>query len=172
MAVFGVVLALGAGCAGTNPGASSPPSETSAAPAKARETTPAPTPTPAAQAAPSSGTLAGTTWRAADAGAAAFSGSTPTLTFDSAQHAAGSTGCNRFSGTVTIEGRSLRFGPLMTTRRGCPGPVMEQEKRFLGALEACRSWRKSAAAAGGQEGLELLDESGAVALRLEPAPAN
>jgi len=52
---------------------------------------------------------------------------------------------------------------------------MEQEKSFLGALEACRSWRRTDAASGagpGGRSLELLDEAGAVVLRLEPAPSS
>src|SRR5262249_53576970 len=148
VAVFaGVLAAVGVSCAPANPGAGGAGSGTSG-------TTP---PAPSARAAPStpagadaarsetehgtapthtstgSGTLAGTSWRAAElAGAAAPAPSIPTITFDSPEHVAGSTGCNRFSGKAAIEGQSLRFGPLLTTRRGCAPPLMEQEKSFLG----------------------------------------
>jgi heat shock protein HslJ len=171
-AALSVFLALGIGCTGTNSGTRSPSGEDGAGrepPREATASTWTPVPMPTTQAAPPSGTLAGTAWRAPASGAAPPSGSTPTLTFDSDQHAAGSTGCNRFSGTVAMDGPALRFGLLLTTRRGCPEPVMELEKRFLHALEACRAWRRSAEAGGG-ETLELLDESGAVVLRLEKAP--
>lgn len=172
MAVCGVLLALGAGCTGANAGTGSAPSAGEADPGAGRVTDAAPaSPAPSADASWRPGTLSGTSWRSAETDAAAPPGSSPTLTFDSPQHAAGSTGCNRFSGAVTMDGGSLRFGRLMTTRRGCPAPVMEREKRFLGALEACRSWRKMAGSRGVQT-LELLDESGTVVLRLEAAPAS
>lgn len=165
-AACGVFLALGVGCSGANRGEGSPPS----AGGSAAGTAPS-SPTAAPDGAPRSDALAGTAWRAVEADAAATPGSTPTLTFDSPQHASGSTGCNRFSGSIAMDGGALRFGPLLTTRRGCPAPVMEREKRFLGALEACRSWRRAPGSGGGQA-LELLDESGTVVLRLEAAPEN
>jgi heat shock protein HslJ len=162
------LLALGVACAKTpdaGPGASTdrgaPPqtAATTSASAEARATA-------------SSGSLAGTSWRAE--GAAAAAGSTvPALTFDSAQHVSGTTGCNRVSGAIALDGSSLRFGPLMSSRRGCPGPVMEQESRFLRALEDCRTWRRASSGTGASasgETLELLDASGAVVLRLEPLP--
>jgi hypothetical protein len=46
---------------------------------------------------------------------------------------------------------------------------MEQEKSFVGALQAVRAWRR---ASSGAEILELLDESGAAVLKLEPVPPN
>jgi heat shock protein HslJ len=48
----------------------------------------------------------------------------------------GSTGCNRFQGTVS-EGESATsvvVGPLMTTRMACPEPLMTQEHAFLEQL--------------------------------------
>ena len=59
-----------------------------------------------------------------------------TLAFASGK-VSGSTGCNRFQGTVS-EGdsaTSLLIGPLMTTRMACPEPLMTQEHRFLEQLE-------------------------------------
>lgn len=49
----------------------------------------------------------------------------------------GSTGCNRYNGTVDQgeEATSLVIGPLTTTRMACPEPVMAQEHAFLERLE-------------------------------------
>jgi heat shock protein HslJ len=58
-----------------------------------------------------------------------------TLAFASGK-VSGSTGCNRFQGTVS-EGESatsLVIGPLMTTRMACPEPLMAQEHAFLEKL--------------------------------------
>ena len=58
-----------------------------------------------------------------------------TLSFASGR-VSGSTGCNRFQGTVS-EGESatsLVIGPLITTRKACPEPLMAQEHTFLDKL--------------------------------------
>ncbi|MGR4881805.1 META domain-containing protein [Streptomyces sp. LARHCF249] len=54
-----------------------------------------------------------------------------TLTADGA--ASGSLGCNRFSAKAAVEGSSVTFGPLTTTRMACEGPAGEVE-RTLTAL--------------------------------------
>jgi putative lipoprotein len=46
----------------------------------------------------------------------------------------GYAGCNQFTGSVTVTGDGLSFGPIASTRRMCPD-VMEQESAFLQALE-------------------------------------
>jgi heat shock protein HslJ len=58
-----------------------------------------------------------------------------TLAF-AAGRVSGSTGCNQFRGTVR-EGESatsLVIGPLITTRKACPEPLMAQEHAFLEKL--------------------------------------
>ena len=45
-----------------------------------------------------------------------------------------SAGCNRMIGSYTLEGSSLKFGPIASTRMACPS--METETRFLAALNA------------------------------------
>jgi putative lipoprotein len=161
----GVLLALSAGCAVSSGGT---PTPTTAAPETSAAARPAVTP-----AAAGSG-LSGTTWRAsAPSAGSEAAASVPAITFDSLEHVSGTTGCNRFSGRVLFDGDRVRIGPLATTRRGCAAPLMEQEKAFLGAIEAARSWRRAGGGGGGGEGggdvLELRDESGAVVLRLVPA---
>jgi len=49
----------------------------------------------------------------------------------------GSTGCNRFSGSFTLDGAALRFAPLATTRMACiDEKINQQELAFLSALGA------------------------------------
>jgi putative lipoprotein len=47
----------------------------------------------------------------------------------------GYSGCNHFSGSVTLTDGGIAFGPIASTRRMCQ-EVMEQEDAFLQALES------------------------------------
>lgn len=67
----------------------------------------------------------------------------------------GYSGINSMSGSYELSGRSLKFGPMIMTKRAGPEPLMKQEAAFTEALTRTRSWR---AAAGG---IELLDATGA-----------
>ena len=61
----------------------------------------------------------------------------PTLAFNEDGTVTGSAGCNTFNGSVAINGSSLEFGPLATTRMACADPVVaEQETMFLLVLQA------------------------------------
>jgi putative lipoprotein len=53
----------------------------------------------------------------------------------------GSGGCNTLHGTAQINGVSLTFGTISTTRKMCPPAVMDQEGRFLRALDLTREFR-------------------------------
>jgi putative lipoprotein len=46
----------------------------------------------------------------------------------------GYAGCNQFTGSVTVTGDGISFGPIASTRRMC-AEAMEQEDEFLQALE-------------------------------------
>ncbi len=54
----------------------------------------------------------------------------------------GYAGCNQFTGSVTVTGDGLSFGPIASTRRMCQA-VMEQEDGFLQALEDAQRFRIS-----------------------------
>ena len=57
-----------------------------------------------------------------------------TLRFESsAGRVSGFAGCNRFSGSFTVRGDSLAFGPAAATRMACD-EGMQLEQRFLGVL--------------------------------------
>jgi heat shock protein HslJ len=70
--------------------------------------------------------LAGTNWTFVSIGGVAVAGGRPTaLQFDG-NRMSGSAGCNRFSGTYSVDGGTLKAGPLMATEMACPGMELEQ----------------------------------------------
>lgn len=72
----------------------------------------------------------------------------------------GSAGCNRLTGSYTLEGEAIRFDPSMaTTMMACPEPLMAQEQAVHAALAEVASHRR------GADRLELLDGDGALVLR-------
>jgi copper homeostasis protein (lipoprotein) len=72
----------------------------------------------------------------------------------------GSGGCNRLSGTFTLEGDKLAFGPMMATKMAC-AEGGEIEGYFLIALRGVTAYRIIG------DTLELLDVAGALVLRFE-----
>jgi len=81
------------------------------------------------------------------------------------KRASGSTGCNRFTGTFTPTGDSLRFSPLAVTKMACPPALTAQEQAFLAALQATTAMHLAG------NTLELKDAAGKVRLRLEACAA-
>lgn len=82
--------------------------------------------------------LVGTEWVLRDlAGTPALEKPEATLGFPDAGHAAGNGSCNRFNGSVTILGTSIKFGPLASTRMACiANGIGDQEDRYLKSLAA------------------------------------
>jgi heat shock protein HslJ len=85
----------------------------------------------------------------------------PNLVFSGEGRVSGSTGCNRFTGTYTQDGNSLKFAAMAMTKMACPPPLDALERSFLQATAATASVRKSG------ETLELLDAGGKVQMRLQ-----
>jgi heat shock protein HslJ len=82
------------------------------------------------------GLLGGTSWQLQQLGAqGAIAGTQPTLVFASAGKVSGTGSCNQFNGTVTIDGKSITFSPLATTRMACAEALNAQEARYLKALQ-------------------------------------
>ena len=81
--------------------------------------------------------LPGTSWELVEIGGEAPAADpAPTLAFGEDGTVSGSAGCNTFNGSVAIDGSSLEFGPLATTRMACADEaVSEQESAFLLALD-------------------------------------
>ena len=59
-----------------------------------------------------------------------------TLTFSEDGKLSGSASCNRYFGEYQRQGEALSFMPLGTTLMACPESLMNQEQRFLKALQA------------------------------------
>jgi heat shock protein HslJ len=67
-------------------------------------------------------------------------GPAPTATFANGT-ITGTTGCNRYRGTYTIEGGRLTIETGATTLKACPPPADEVEQAYLAALGRVSGWR-------------------------------
>lgn len=109
--------------------------------------------------------LAGTEWllkslRGTDVDPAIGS----SLSFDGEGNASGNGGCNRFRGGVTIEGQTLRFGGLVSTRMACvEEEKTRQEADYHAAMAETAGFRVE------QGELSLLNQEDEVVARLTPA---
>ncbi len=83
----------------------------------------------------------------------------PEMEFGADGRVSGSSGCNRFNGSVTVDGNALSFGPLASTRMACPGPLDAQERAFFGALERVAGYNL-------EGGVALVDGDGNEVMRL------
>ncbi|QXI31620.1 META domain-containing protein [Pseudomonas vanderleydeniana] len=63
-----------------------------------------------------------------------------TVTLGEDGRAYGNGGCNHWFAPYTLDGDSLSFGKVGSTRKLCAPALMEQEKRFLQALENVQRW--------------------------------
>lgn len=143
-AVLSLAVLL-AGCpspraGGSAGGSKSGPAAADSAPVSADTSPPSADEPPPPAPAPPAAALEGTEWRLAEIG-----GQPSSTVLDSARYPRftllakghrlqGSAGCNRMSGSYELNGRSLKLGPLATTRMACP--ALETETAFLKALGA------------------------------------
>jgi putative lipoprotein len=89
-----------------------------------------------ADAAPAVPTLIGSAWRLEDlAGAGTLDGIEATIEFPEAGRVAGLASCNRFFGDFETSGASLTIARLGATKKLCPPALMDQETKYLRALE-------------------------------------
>jgi heat shock protein HslJ len=93
-------------------------------------------------------------------------GTTLTADFGADGRLGGSAGCNSYTATFEVAGKSLKIGPVASTRKFCaePAGVMEQETQYLKALETAATYRIDA------DKLELRTADGALAASLARAP--
>jgi heat shock protein HslJ len=81
--------------------------------------------------------LIGSEWLLEDlAGGVVMDGIQATLTFPESGKITGDGSCNRFFGPGEISGNTIKLGPLASTRMACPAAVMNQEMKYLPALQA------------------------------------
>ncbi len=88
-----------------------------------------------------------------------------TVSFPEEGKVGGSTGCNNYTGSVTIELTSIDFGLLATTRMMCAPAISGQETLFLEALEITSSWQRIGST------LIFLDKNGETVMTLIAAAA-
>lgn len=105
--------------------------------------------------------LPGSSWALVEMSDQVLADAIPTIAFGADGTVSGSTGCNTFNGTYTIDGSAITFGPLATTRMACAADVMAIEDAYLAALDGASSWSI------GSDGQLMLD--GTAAMTFGPA---
>lgn len=90
---------------------------------------------------PLGGSLEGGPWLVEDVnGGGVIDNARLDLTFDpgdaGTSRVAGRSGCNRFTGSWTQSGATIKLGPLAGTRMACAPALMDLEQKFLSTLEA------------------------------------
>lgn len=91
---------------------------------------------PPAASAKASFNLAGSEWALVDLEGGPADHGQATLTFPEAGKIAGSGSCNRFFGSAEINGDAIKFSAMGSTRMACPEEIMNQESKYLEALQA------------------------------------
>ena len=94
-------------------------------------------------------------------------GAAPTLEIAEDGKASGNSGVNRYGARADVEGSSIRFTMVVSTRMAGPQDRMKLEASYLAALERARRFRVDGTL------LTLMDERGSVVatfLGREPAP--
>jgi putative lipoprotein len=85
--------------------------------------------------------LVGTQWLAEDIdGGGVIDNAQSTLEFTSDDRVAGRAGCNRYGGSVKLNASKLKIEQVFATKMACAPALMDQETRFLQALEAASSF--------------------------------
>ncbi len=103
-------------------------------------------------AAASAASIEGVPWALASGPSATFTNGT----------VAGSTGCNRFTATYTLDGDALEIGRVASTQMACAPPADKVEREYLAALDRVAGWHRA-----GDE-LVLSDADGNELLRFAP----
>jgi putative lipoprotein len=86
--------------------------------------------------------LVGGTWVAEDIdGAGVIDNVQSTLQFGNDGRISGRGACNGYNGIVDLKGAQIIIGQLVSTKMACPPAVMDQETRFMAALQATRTYR-------------------------------
>lgn len=62
------------------------------------------------------------------------------VAFKSEGQVIGSGGCNNFFGAFEQDGRKINFGPLASTKKACPQPLMKAENQFMALLGQVRTF--------------------------------
>lgn len=80
-----------------------------------------------------------TNWRIVSIGGVAIAPERQAMLSFADGRASGTIGCNRLGAPYTFKGTSLSFGPVMSTKMGCPDPVAAQEFTLTNMLSTLKS---------------------------------
>jgi heat shock protein HslJ len=106
--------------------------------------------------------LAGSRWQLAEGLPGHDPGQVPvTLAFEGEGRISGNGGCNGYSADIRASADGVRIGPVVATKRGCPGARNQVEVAWFGALATVEGLRRD------DGSLLLLGED--LRLRLVPA---
>src|SRR5690242_15931167 len=106
--------------------------------------------------------LVGGSWLAEDIdGAGVIDDAQSTLQFGNDGRVTGRGGCNTYGGTVELKGARMIISDLASTKKACVPALMDQESRFMAALQATRTYRMDK-----DNKLVLSDATGRPRLRL------
>jgi heat shock protein HslJ len=86
----------------------------------------------------------------------------PSIRFEAGKFG-GSTGCNRYGGSYTVDGDALDLGDVGSTLIACPPPADAVERAYLDALERVERWDTD------NDALVLLDDEETELLRYAAA---
>jgi heat shock protein HslJ len=84
--------------------------------------------------------LVGTDWALGDLPGQVLADVRPTIAFSGDGTVSGSGGCNTFSGSYTVDGSNLTFGPLVSTQKACEDAISNLEAAYLAALQATTAY--------------------------------
>lgn len=70
-----------------------------------------------------------------------LAGLVPTIEFGPVGTVRGFAGCNRFNGRYALEGATITFGPLASTKMACERPASAVEAEYLSALAGITTWQ-------------------------------
>ena len=108
------------------------------------------------------GSFVGVPWVVSSGVDLAGSDAVPSATFTD-DTVGGSTGCNRFTASYTVDGDAMEIGEIASTRMACPPPADAIERAYLAALGRVATWHLD-----GSE-LVLADDDNNELLRYEEA---
>lgn len=85
--------------------------------------------------------LLGTEWWVEDiAGGGVVDRSRTTIGFPEDQRVAGNTGCNNYTGSISIIADRMTFGTLAGTSRACVPAIGNQEVKFYATVNKVKNW--------------------------------
>ncbi len=85
------------------------------------------------------GSFVGVPWVVSSGVDLAGSDAVPSATFTD-DTVGGSTGCNRFTASYTVDGDAMEIGEIASTRMACPPPADAIERAYLAALGRVATW--------------------------------